>query len=66
MTAKQAVMQAIGQVVIEPTKAAVMTVIDAENTVNTARIVYVMPRMGSPTLKQPTFNWKAADKYLEL
>ena len=23
------------------------------------------PKLGSPTLKQPTFNWKAPDKYTE-
>ena len=25
-----------------------------------------MPRTGSPSLEQPTFDWKTADKYQEL
>ena len=37
-----------------------MAVIEAENPVNSAWSVHVMPRT---PLKQPTFNLKAADKY---
>ena len=35
---------------------------EAENPGNTARSVQVMPRIGGAALKQPTFNWKTADK----
>ena len=42
-----------------------MAVKEAENPVSTAKSVYVMARTGGLKLKQPTFNWKAVDKYHE-
>ena len=52
-------MQAITQTAIQAAKAAKIAVSEADNSVNTARPVQVMPRMGGPVLKQPTFDWKA-------
>ena len=56
MVAEQSMLYAITQSVIEATKAAIMAVKQAENPVNSARLVQVMHRTGSPALKQPTFN----------
>ena len=55
--------QAITQAAIEAAKAEIMSVKEIENPVKTAISVQVMPRTGSPALKQSTFDWKAADKY---
>ena len=52
--------------ITEPAKAAIMGAKEAENAVNTAKSEQVMPRRGSPSLKQQTVNWKAAEKYQEL
>ena len=54
------------QAIIQAAKTTIMVVKEAENPVNTARSVQVMPRAGSPALKQSTFDWKARDKYQEL
>ena len=43
-----------------------MTDKEAENALNAARLVQLMLRTGGPALKQPMFDWKAADKYQEL
>ena len=47
-------------------KTAIIADKEAENPVNAARSVQVMPRTGSQALKKPPFNWKTADKYQEL
>ena len=43
-----------------------MMVREADNLVNSARPIHTVPGLGSLTLRQPTFDWKAADKYQEL
>ena len=43
-----------------------MTVRDTENPVNNARLINVTSISGCPVLRQPKFDWKAADKYQEL
>ena len=63
MTAKQIMMQAITQT---DTKEAITPGKETENPVDTAKLGQVIPRTGGLALKQPTFNWKAADKYKEL
>ena len=52
--------------VIEATKAAIMTIKEAYNSVNNARLVHRAWRLGNLALKQPMFDWKMADKYQEL
>ena len=63
---KKSMTQKFRQAAIETVKAAVMVVKEAENSVNTARSVHIMPRTGCPALNQPSFNWEAAEKYQEL
>ena len=53
-------------VAIKAVKAAIMAIRGVENTVNNARPMHTMPRLIGPVLKQPTFAWKATDKYKEL
>ena len=53
-------MHATTQVATEATKTAVIAAREAETLVNNVRPT------GSPTLKQPIFDWKAPDKYHEL
>ena len=55
MAAKQRMMQAITQAAIEAAKVVIIAVKEAENAVNTVRPVPVIPRAGSPALKQPSF-----------
>ena len=62
MVAKQSMVQAI----IQEASAAIMAVKEAENQVNAARSIQVIPRTGGSALKQPTCNWNAAGKYQEL
>ena len=62
MMTKQNMMQAI----IEAAKVAMMAVKEAENPVTAARSVQVMLGTSGPLLRQPTFDWKASDKYQEL
>ena len=54
--------EAVVQAVAEATRAAIqaMAVAGAERTQNAG------PRLGRPMMKQPTFNWEVADKYIEL
>ena len=54
----EAIAQAIAEATIAPVQT--MTVARAERTQNAG------PRLGRPTMKQPTFNWEADDKYSEL
>ena len=61
MAAEQYAMQSITQAAIVTAKAAIMAVKEAENAVNVARSVQVMPRIGSPALKQLTFERKPAN-----
>ena len=51
-------MQVITQAATDTAKAAIMAVREAENPVNAARSVQLMPRTSSPTLKQSKFNLK--------
>ena len=55
--------EAITRAVAEATRVALQTMAEAqvERTENAAG-----PKLGSPTMKQPTFNWEAPDKYSEL
>ena len=43
-----------------------MVVARAENSTRHERTQNAGPRIGRPMMKQPTFNWKAKDKYNEL
>ena len=60
--AEQNMSKVIAKAVAEATKIAIQTMteiqvqqIDSQHE----------PRLGSPALKQPTFNWEAIDKYTE-
>ena len=61
MPKQESITQAIAQVVVQVMKASVqaMAVIGENNS--GARIG---PKLGGPTLKQPTFDWSAMDKYM--
>ena len=57
--------QAITQTVAGAAKAT-MVVREAEGPTKSRRPVHAVSRSSGPALKQPTFNWKAQDKYDEL
>ena len=57
--------QAIIQAPTEAAKLAVMTVKQEEDPARHAIPLQMMPVLGSPALKQSTFNWKVPDKYQE-
>ena len=52
--------EAIASAVAEVTRVALQTMVQAQvqRTQNAAQ-----PKLGSPTLKQPMFNWEMPDKY---
>ena len=52
----------IGKAVAEATKIAIQTMADIRGQQIDSQHG---PRLGSPALKQPTFNWEATDKYTE-
>ena len=61
--ADQVVMsEAIAKAVAEATRIMIQTMMEmqAQRTAST-----LGPKLGSPALKQPNFNWEAADKYIE-
>ena len=43
-----------------------MSIWEAYNQINNERLLYKVPKSGNQMLKQPTSDWKVADKYLEL
>ena len=45
---------------------AIMVAKEAENSICTARLLQITTRVGFPTLKWPTFNWRTPNKYQEL
>ena len=47
----------------EATKAAIMVVREAENTINNPRPVHTATTSSNLALKQSTFDWTVADKY---
>ena len=63
MASEQMMSEAITRAVVEATRVALQTIVEArvERTQNAAG-----PKLGSPTMKQPTFNWKVPDKYSEI
>ena len=62
MVTEQSMTRVIIQVVIEAAKAAIIVVREENRSVNNARPICVTPRSGCPSLRQPTFYLKAADK----
>ena len=60
--ANQAMSEVIAKAVAEATRLGIqtMTEMQAQRTAGT-----LGPKLGSPALKQPNFNWEAADKYME-
>ena len=63
MASEQMMSKAITRAVAEATRVALQTMSEAqaERAENTAG-----PKLGSPMMKQPTFNWEAPDKYSKL
>ena len=59
---EQVMSKAITKAVAEATRIAIQTMAEtqAQSTPSTAG-----PKLGSPTLKQPNFNWEASDKCTE-
>ena len=60
--AEQIMSEVITKAVAEATRIAIQTMAEmqTQSAPNAAG-----PKLGSPTLKQPTFNWEAPDKYTE-
>ena len=63
MVSEQMMSEAIARAVAEATRVVLQTMVEAQavRTQNAAG-----PKLGSPTLKQPMFNWEMPDKYTEL
>ena len=63
MASKQMMSKAITQALAETTRVVLQTMAETwvERTQNAAG-----PKLGSPTMKQPTFSWEAPDKYSKL
>ena len=61
--AEQIMIEAVARAVAEVTTIALQTMVEiqAQRSPNAAG-----PKLGSPTLKHPTFDWNAPDKYVEL
>ena len=59
--ADQTVMnEVITKAVVEATRATIQTMVESHQ-----RQEVQGPKLGGPVLKQPQFNWEAADKYTE-
>ena len=65
ITYNDSMMQAITWGVAEATNTAILAVKEAKSTGKHVR-TQPLPRMSGIALKQPTFDWKAQDKYNEL
>ena len=63
---KMAAEEHVTQVITQAAKAAIMADKEVDITVNVITPVKVLPRTGSPALKQKTSDLKAIDKYQEL
>ena len=63
MTSEKMMSKAIARAVAEATRVALQTMVQAwaERTQNAAG-----PKLGSPAMKQPTFDWEAPGMYREL
>ena len=63
MVSESMMSEAITKAVAETTRVALLTMVEAQahRTQNAAG-----PKLGGPTLKQPTFNREVPDKYTEL
>ena len=63
MASEQVMNEVIGRAVPEATRVAIQNMVEAqvERMHDTSG-----PRIGSPTIKQPTFDWNAEDKYSKL
>ena len=59
MASESMMREAIAKAVAEATRVALQTLVEAQaqRTQNAAG-----PKLGSPTFKQPTFNWEVPDK----
>ena len=62
MASEQVIREAITRAVAETTRVVLQTMAQphVQGTWNAAG-----PKLGTPTLKQPLFNWEAPDKYTE-
>ena len=60
--AEQMMSKTITRAIAEATRVVLQTMAEAQaqSTQNAAG-----PKLGSPTLKQPTFDWEVPDKYTE-
>ena len=43
-----------------------MSIREADNPVNSVRLIHTASRSSGPAARQPTFDWKATDKYQKL
>ena len=58
MASQQSMTQTIIHAATKYAKAVILAIIKAETPSDNARPIQTVPRMGSPTLEQPTFNLK--------
>ena len=63
MASEQTMREAIARVVAEATRIALQTMVEAWAERMHDRSG---PKLGGPTMKQPTFDWNVQDKYSEL
>ena len=63
MATEQVMNEAITKAVAEATRVAIQAMVEAraERMHNTSE-----PKIGSPTMKQPTFDWNAENEYSEI
>ena len=66
MGSGQSMSQAITPAAIKASNTAIMAVREEETPANTTSQHKQCQETGGPVLKQPIFNWKYADEYLEL
>ena len=64
-TEQDTIMQAITQAAIEAARVALWAMA-AARTDNNDKIQSVILKIGIPIMQQPTFNWKAEDKFSKL
>ena len=61
-------MQDIAQMAVEATKGSIANhgwATGESNYVASSELMSLGPKLGGPTLKQPTFDWSITDQYME-
>ena len=66
MASKESMTQVLSWVAIKAAKTAIMAMTEAEGLSKSRRASHLVERASRPTMRQPTFDWKAQDKFNEL